>query len=126
MSLLRINAAQKIDRARNDGVASQLKGARPDQDPRAVKAIGDAKAPASRNSSAARAVNFSLAFATTPGSSVSARSYLLAKSHTTTLVSKARAPPSNSTSPERKPEICTGESFPLNNDRGMPARLRPA
>src|SRR6266699_3538866 len=44
MSLLRINATEKIDRARNNGVVGQFKGARPDQDPRAVKAIGNAKA----------------------------------------------------------------------------------
>src|SRR2546423_379251 len=44
MSLLRITAAEKIDRARNKGVVGKLKGARPDQYPRAVKAIGNAKA----------------------------------------------------------------------------------
>src|SRR2546429_6939109 len=43
MSLLRINAAEKIDRARHDGVIGQLKGARPAEDTRAVKTIGDAK-----------------------------------------------------------------------------------
>ena len=44
MSLLGVDTAEKIDRARNDGVIGQLKGARPDEDLRAIKAIGDAEA----------------------------------------------------------------------------------
>src|SRR2546429_4202400 len=44
MSLPRLNAPEKNDPARPGGGICQLKSARPDWDPRAVKATGEAKA----------------------------------------------------------------------------------